>query len=243
MTLRVQNCRTMETGWRTFCKSEAANKFPVCFWNERECCLAQLVPSKYLSKNNQTQGHHYFPPPFYLPLLLLMFGQKQTELEPMHGESPERHTGLQYILSSPNRFWFLSQQYKVCYCVLHGRIHWLQTWPGWPSPSSSFSSSPCSTWVTAVHLAPGRRLDSLEVPVHITHRSLIILSALVFDLFNFPPRRDAAAEESDVKTQIEKLWQEVNLLKEAQALQTGTVSELSECKEINMRGDDSRFKC
>lgn len=35
-------------------------------------------------------------------------------------------------------------------------------------------------------------------------------------------RWDAAAEEDEVKSQIEKLWQEVNSLKEMQALQTGT---------------------
>lgn len=34
--------------------------------------------------------------------------------------------------------------------------------------------------------------------------------------------RDAAAEEDYVKSQLKKLWQEVNSLKEMQALQTGT---------------------
>lgn len=34
----------------------------------------------------------------------------------------------------------------------------------------------------------------------------------------------AAAEGDDVKSQIEKLWQEVNSLKEMQALQTGTLN-------------------
>lgn len=43
-------------------------------------------------------------------------------------------------------------------------------------------------------------------------------------LFFFSPlHRDAAAEEDDVKSQLERLWQEVNSLKEMQALQTGTV--------------------
>lgn len=33
---------------------------------------------------------------------------------------------------------------------------------------------------------------------------------------------DTAADEDDVKSQLDKLWQEVNSLKEIQALQTGT---------------------
>lgn len=35
----------------------------------------------------------------------------------------------------------------------------------------------------------------------------------------------AAAEGDEVKSQIEKLWQEVNSLKEMQALQTGTLNQ------------------
>lgn len=35
----------------------------------------------------------------------------------------------------------------------------------------------------------------------------------------------AAAEGDDVKSQIEKLWQEVSSLKEMQALQTGTLNQ------------------
>lgn len=33
---------------------------------------------------------------------------------------------------------------------------------------------------------------------------------------------DATAEDDDVKSQLDRLWQEVNSLKEMQALQTGT---------------------
>lgn len=52
---------------RTLCSIEAVNGFQVCLWNESECCLVHLVPSKYLSKNNSTQGNHYWPPPFLPP--------------------------------------------------------------------------------------------------------------------------------------------------------------------------------
>lgn len=38
----------------------------------------------------------------------------------------------------------------------------------------------------------------------------------------------AAADGDDVKSQIEKLWQEVNSLKEMQALQTGTLLTLNQ---------------
>lgn len=50
-------------------------------------------------------------------------------------------------------------------------------------------------------------------------------------LFIFPPGRNAAAEDDDVKSQLEKLWREVNSLKEMQALQTGTAK--------NNRGEKS----
>uniref|UniRef100_A0A3B3YR30 C-type lectin domain-containing protein n=1 Tax=Poecilia mexicana TaxID=48701 RepID=A0A3B3YR30_9TELE len=46
------------------------------------------------------------------------------------------------------------------------------------------------------------------------------------------PRQSGAAEDEDVKAQIEKLWQEVNLLKEMQALQT-----------VCLRGIKAHRKC
>lgn len=53
--------------------------------------------------------------------------------------------------------------------------------------------------------------------------------------------RDAAAHEDDVKSQLDKLWQEVNSLKEIQALQTGTTlthTGQSLMKEaVSQRGD------
>ncbi|XP_013982186.2 tetranectin-like protein isoform X1 [Salmo salar] len=46
------------------------------------------------------------------------------------------------------------------------------------------------------------------------------------------PQRDAAADEDDVKSQLEKLWQEVNSLKEISALQT-----------VCLRGIKAHRKC
>lgn len=135
--------------------------------NTAQCTLFKV--NIYL-KINYTQANHYLPPPFYHPHLLLMFGQKQTGLEPMQRENPDSHTEGQYILSCPQCFWFLSQQYKVCHGVLCCSTHWSQTWLVWPFLYFSFSVSLC--FAAAVPLAPRRlfRLDRLEVAVYVSHR-------------------------------------------------------------------------
>lgn len=216
----------MAASCRTLCNSEAVNEFPVCLWNESEYCLVHLVQVNIYQKPD-TRKSLFATPPFYLPHLLLMFGQKQIGFKPMQGEYPERQTEGQYILSCPQCFWFLSQQYKVCHCVLSCRIPWPQTWHAWPSLSSSYFASPCSTSAPVVHLAPERlcHLVSL-VSIEIAHSSEMMCCYWCYwclsDLFFLILHRDAAAEEDGVKSQLDRLWQEVNSLKEMQALQTGT---------------------
>ncbi|KAM9410048.1 tetranectin-like protein isoform 2-T2 [Pholidichthys leucotaenia] len=74
--------------------------------------------------------------------------------------------------------------------------------------------------------------------------ALLVFSLLCSSLLHFghshasrtrkavSPPQAAAAEEGDVKSQIERLWQEVNILKEMQALQT-----------VCLRGIKAHRKC
>lgn len=146
---------------RTLCSIEAVNGFQVCLWNESECFLAYLVPSKYLSKNNSTQGNHYWPPPFLTSLTSSWcLGKKLTHLESIQGKA---YRGPVYIEQPAELLvpFTAAQRGPLC------PVHWPQTWHAWPSLSSSSSASPCFTSATAVRLAPGRlfHLASLEVIV------------------------------------------------------------------------------
>lgn len=212
------------------CKSKAVNEFPVCLWNERGDCSEHLCPSKYLSKARHKEViicHSTLispsPPPPH--------DWKKTKFKPMQWQSPKRPTELRYIFSSLWCCWFLSQQYKLCHCVLPCRLHWPPTWCVWPFLSPSSFASLCSTSAPAALLASGRPCPLVR-PVTLRTCGTYFgkkpafcrcLSDLLLVCW------DAAAGEDDVKAQLEKLWQEVNSLKEMQALQTGTA--LTHCEE------------
>lgn len=154
-----------------------------------------------------------------------MFGQKQISGARACWVAREVHRGPLYI--HPPRVCLVpstaAQGEPLC-PVLEDP----QSWCAWASPSSSSSASPCFTSAPDVHPAPGRRFRpvSLEVartkPTNVCPGKRCCISVnqnCVWILLC----GSAAAQGDDVKSQIEKLWQEVNSLKEMQALQTGTL--------------------
>lgn len=134
--------------------------------NTAYCTLSQVN----IYQKPDTRKSLFATPPLYLSHLLLMFGQKQTEMEPMQGEHTEGpvYIELPAVLLVP----FTAVQGVPLCPVTVGSTDWPQTWHVWPSLSSSFFASPCSTSAPAVCLAPGRLCHpvSLEVTVHIVHK-------------------------------------------------------------------------
>lgn len=190
--------------------------------NTAQCTLSQVN----IYQKPDTRKSLFATPPLYLPHLLLMFGQKQTELEPMQGESIQRAS---IYWAARSVFGSFHCSIRWCHCVLSCRIHRPLDMARLALPVFLLlcfsllhlsSSRPSRTRKAVSARQPGGN----DTQHHIDFNRTVLCSCVYLTgVFFLPPRRrDAAAEEDDVKSQLERLWQEVNSLKEMQALQTGT---------------------
>lgn len=138
-----------------------------------------------------------------------------------------RHTEEQYIWSSLQSFHLLPQQYALCHRV--------------PVPSAPLAPDMARLALSVLiilcfslpQLSTGRpsrtrKAVSPRQPGGIS-TIFIFYFFLISLLFIWPVflsfsclHLDASSEDDDVTSQLERLWQEVNSLKEMQALQTGT---------------------
>ena len=91
----------------------------------------------------------------------------------------------------------------------------------WSCPPNHYESS----WPTYFHAYFSCTLGSISskplLPWGLDSKALFYFDLILIICFLLPHPKISPEKDGDLKTQVEKLWREVNALKEMQALQTG----------------------